>query len=285
VALGVAPWLLVAVVRWVSWGRPAPLAVLAKPSDLAHGLLYVLPALLATGAPCAALAPGSWRALSPWGRTLIGAGFAQLAVVVLAGGDWMPLARLVCPVLPAFVVATAELLAHPRARRWALPRLALACAAELGLLAMRGEAARHVAEDRLTLIASARPWLREAEVVAAVDVGWVGAATEAEIIDLAGATDAEIAALPGGHTSKAVGSAFLAARRPRVLIFQLAEANARTKANAGHDDEAGFAFGSYARVVEQRLGRDPFIARQFRQVWTSPPELPIAYVGLMRVVD
>ena len=283
VALGVAPWLLVAAVRWITWGRPAPLAVLAKPSDLAHGLVYVLPALLFTGAPFAALAPGSWRALSPWARSLVIAGFSHLAVVALAGGDWMPLARLVCPVLPAFVLATAELLADNRARRWAMTRLALACAAELAVLAMRGEAARHVAEDRLALIASARPWLRDAAVVAAVDVGWVGAASDADIVDLAGATDAEIAALPGGHTSKAVGVAFLTGRHPDVLIFQLAAPAAQALTSADDHVEAGFA--PFARVVEERLGHDARILRAYRPAWKSPPELPIAYVGLRRVLD
>ena len=63
---------------------------------------------------------------------------------------------------------------------------------------------RHVDEDRRELVARARPVLAGSRVVAALDVGWVGAATEAEIVDLAGLTDPSIAALPGGHTSKSV---------------------------------------------------------------------------------
>ena len=41
-------------------------------------------------------------------------------------------------------------------------------------------------------------------MVAALDIGWVSAATEATIVDLAGLTDPSIALLPGGHTSKRV---------------------------------------------------------------------------------
>ena len=105
-----APWLLAASIRWLLWGRPAPLAVLAKPSDLAHGAVYALPAILFTGAPLAALGPVAWSRLPGWPRTLVIGAFLHLAVVAWAGGDWMPLARLVCPVLPPLVLATAHLL-------------------------------------------------------------------------------------------------------------------------------------------------------------------------------
>jgi hypothetical protein len=288
VALAMLPWLGTAAARAAMFGRPAPLAVFAKPSDLAHGLRYVVPALLFAGAPLVALAPGAWRRLPSWPRWLIIAGFAHLGVVALAGGDWMPLARLVCPVLPAFVLVSAHLLDLDRAsaRWWAAGRLTCACAAEVAVLATRGAAAQRVAGDRLALIASARPLLTSAVTVATVDVGWVGAATEADVVDLAGATDPEIAALPGGHTSKAVSGAFLLARHPDWLILavernDVASSELVLPAPAGG---AGLEAASlpYSRIVEQRIATDGAVARQYRAVWRSPPELPLSYVALAR---
>jgi hypothetical protein len=123
-----------------------------------------------------------------------------------------------------------------------------------------------VLRDRLALIEQARAPLAGANRVATVDVGWVGAATNAEIIDLAGATDPEIAALPGGHTSKAVSGALLTGRAPDRLVFQLAPArNEQTSAPR------------YARAIEQRLAADPLVIRSYEPAWESPSELPIRY--------
>ena len=89
-------------------------------------------------------------------------------------------------------------------------------------------------------MADARPLLEGASRVAALDVGWVGAATDADVVDLAGLTDPEIAALPGGHTSKRVDAMFLLARDPDVLVFYRPP-----------------------RVVEARLEADDVVARHF----------------------
>ena len=48
-ALSIGPWLATALLRAIMWGRPAPLAVIAKPSDVAHGLTYVVPAARVRG--------------------------------------------------------------------------------------------------------------------------------------------------------------------------------------------------------------------------------------------
>src|SRR6185369_7093535 len=112
--------------------------------------------------------------------------------------------------------------------------------------------------DRTKLIDAARPILSGAERIATIDVGWVGAATDAEIIDLAGATDPEIAALPGGHTSKAISGAFLTGREPDVLLFQIAPGPI-------DPDEVP----SYARAVERRLAEDPMVRRSYARSWTS----------------
>lgn len=264
------PWLIAAGVRWCVWGRPAPLAVFAKPSDFAHGADYVLKAIVFSGAPIAALGPLAWIKIGGWPRTVLVGSFVHLAVIVAAGGDWMPLARLVCPVLPPLAWATAHLLASPHRTlgTWAtLARIAVGCAAEVAVFALRGPAAAQILRDRLALIEAAAPILDGATAVATIDVGWVGAATDATIVDLAGATDHEIAALPGGHTSKAVSGAFLTARKPDRLVFQVDE----------HSTVDAIAF---LRATEARLFLDPLVRRSFEVTWRSPASLPLHYVVL-----
>ena len=77
------------------------------------------------------------------------------------------------------------------------------------LVVRAAPAGRGVQADRADLIRRARPLLRDAQMVAALDIGWVGASTDASIVDLAGLTDPAIALLPGGHTSKRVDTAML----------------------------------------------------------------------------
>jgi hypothetical protein len=261
------PWVAAAVLRWLTWGRPAPLAVLAKPSDLAHGAAYVLPAILFTGAPLAALAPIAWARLPGLPRSLVAGAFVHLAVVLLAGGDWMPLARLVAPILPPLALATAHLLSSPSTLRMAAIRLCVGCIAETYVFASRGPAAAHVLHDRIALIAWASPRLAGTKVVAAVDVGWVGTATDAEIVDLAGATDPEIAALPGGHTSKAFSGSFVTGRGAGAIVLQLAP----------HQRNGEMTF---ARVIETRLFHDEWVKRLYELDGQSPESLPVRYVIL-----
>jgi hypothetical protein len=148
-------------------------------------------------------------------------------------------------------------------------RLLIGCGGEVIVLVMRGPAAAHVLYDRLALIEAARPALAGASAVATLDVGWVGAACSATIVDLAGATDPAIAVLPGGHTSKAVSGVFLAERKTDRLVFEL--------------DERAPESIAFTRATEARLFVDPFVTRNFRTVWRSPEALLIHYVVLSRV--
>ncbi|MET0591612.1 MAG: hypothetical protein ABW133_02860, partial [Polyangiaceae bacterium] len=237
----------------------------------AHGAVYVLPAIVFTGAPLAALAPFTWTKLPGWPRALAIAGFVHLAVIWLAGGDWMPLARLVTPVLPPLAYATAHMLrTSSRAALITLARLAIGCAAEIYVTVARGPTAAHVLRDRLALIDAVRPALAGATKVATIDVGWVGAATDAEILDLAGATDPEIAALPGGHTSKAVSGAFLTGRGADRLVLQIA---------AKFTDDAIVP----ERVSEARLFHDPLVERFYQTTWRSPGTHPVRYIVMSRI--
>ena len=130
------------MIRSAVFGRPAPLAVLAKPSDLAHGLVYAGAAALVLLVPLLAFAPVTLLRLRARGplfgaaeadaeagadetdagagadaqpprptigvaRVLVAAFVAHLVAVIVAGGDWMPYARLVVPVVPSLVIAFA----------------------------------------------------------------------------------------------------------------------------------------------------------------------------------
>ena len=289
-ALG--PFVLVAVIRLAVFGRAAPLSILAKPADFAHGWRYALACALLTG-PVAVIA---WRKLEPWCRGLQLSLVVHFAAIAVAGGDWMPLSRLVVPVLPTLVLVAAQLLDRPapsllvgrleqalgrRPSAWparastgvALVRLALALAGEVFVWVKVGSASARVGLDRTEVIDELRAPLAQAKVVAALDIGWVGAATEADIVDLAGITDPAVAVLPGGHTSKWVTPELLTTRGVDTLVLLLAPAE--TLATPWTDS-------GFARMVELRVADMPAMAREFEPVAVSHnPRLP--YVVLRRV--
>ncbi|MGH7271711.1 MAG: hypothetical protein ACREJ3_14870, partial [Polyangiaceae bacterium] len=171
------------------------------------------------------------------------------------GGDWMPYARLMVPIAPSLVYASVLASAHAAPMATA-SRSVLALAAGIWLVVRGGTSGRSVGADRAALVAVARPVLRGARRVASLDVGWVGAATEADILDLGGVTDPVVAALPGGQTSKRVGVMFLLGREPDVLLLYLP--NGLPSGGLGAWQDAAFS-----RAVEARLARSEVIARHF----------------------
>jgi hypothetical protein len=239
---------LVGAVRCFCFGRVAPLAVFAKPSDLAHGFSYALHAFVQCGLPLLCVAPFSLRRGAPIARAIALAGIAHFGALVLSGGDWMSLYRLAVPVLPSFVLGAAELSrVGPRWASWL--RLGLSGAMSVYLAASLGPVARRVGADRQRLIEQARQPLRGARSIAALDVGWVGAVSEARIVDLAGITDEAIAMLPGGHTSKHIDDALLRARDVDALVLLTARP----------------PFDGYDREVERRVSAQPSVA-EFREL-------------------
>ncbi|WP_437640992.1 hypothetical protein [Sorangium sp. So ce854] len=245
-ALAGAPFVAVALARLAIFGRPAPLAALAKAPDAALGARYALACFLLTG-PVALVAPLAWRALPAWPRGLLAAVAVHFLAVAAAGGDWMPLSRLVVPALPAVVLAAAHVASAADARATAL-RIALALAGEVFVMARVGPTAARVGAERLRVVEELRGALAGAEVVAALDIGWLGAATSATLVDLAGVTDPAIAALPGGHTTKRIPGALLDARGVDALVLLLAE---------GQPLASPWTASRFARGVEQRLARLP----------------------------
>ncbi len=254
VAIAIGPFTLCAVVRTLAWGRPAPLAVLAKPSDLEHGFAYAGAACAVTLVPVLVLAPIA-LGRQPRALTIVLAALAHVASVLVVGGDWMPYARLMVPVLPSLTYAAALIVGDARPAATAARSL-VAGALGVVLIARGGTSGRKVGPDREALIAVARPALEGSRRVAALDVGWVSAATEADIVDLAGLTNPEIAALPGGHTSKRVDARFLLAREPDTLLVY-----------APFGPPAGgieaWPETAVQRAVEARLIREEVIAARF----------------------
>jgi hypothetical protein len=243
VGLALAPSVLVACVRESWFGSFAPLAVWAKPSDLSHGLFYGAGAFAGTGIAVLLVAPSAFRRADGRTRVLALAVAAHFVAIVLAGGDWMALYRLVVPVLPTAVLAAARLSlrATPRAL------VARSVVASLGPLAVAAFVAwpgSFVLEHRLELIQRGSWRLEHARVVACLDVGWVGAATDASILDLAGITDPVVARLPGGHTSKRVPEGLFENRGVDTVVLLLKP----RAAVAPRWQDSGFA-----RAVEERV--------------------------------
>ncbi|HET7543971.1 MAG TPA: hypothetical protein VFK05_29070 [Polyangiaceae bacterium] len=247
------PTLLIAFLRLYCFGRVLPLSFYAKPSDFAHGFRYALGAFAFTGFPWLALAtPGEFKRLPAEAWPLFAALPVHGAALVLCGGDWMALYRLAVPVLPAAALAAAHLAEHARLA-WAIPRLALAFCGALVLAIGLGPSARNVGADRARLIAHARPIFSRDQRIATLDVGWVGAASDADVIDLAGVTDPEVALFPGGHTSKRIPGPYLFARRPTAIVLLLAR---------GEQLSTPFEESGFARAVEQRVAT--LCASEFR---------------------
>ncbi|HVW26433.1 MAG TPA: hypothetical protein VHC69_13790 [Polyangiaceae bacterium] len=246
VATSLSPALAVAAVRLLAFGRPVPLAFFAKPSDLAHGAFYVLACLIWTGAPALVIAPWAVRRLDGDSRAILVAGAVHCGSLLVCGGDWMAFFRLFVPVLPGLFLVGARLVAV--APRWASTlRVLVAASVSALLLFTKGRAARGVLAERLALVARAEPLLRGAERVAALDVGWVGAATAADIVDLAGITDDGVAMLHGGHTSKRIPATFLKERHVDAAVLL-----ANGLVSSGQPP----AHVAWARAVEARVARE-----------------------------
>jgi len=219
-ALVATPFAVAAITRTIAFGRPAPLSASAKPSDPILGLKYALACAILTGV-VALCAPIALRAAPRFARWLVVAVVVHSAAVAFAGGDWMPVSRLYVPLLPVIALAVATLAPHSRPR-WIAGRAALALAGVAFAWFRVGPQLLRVAADRGALIEQMRGPLADRRVVAGIDVGWLGAAApHATIVDLAGVTDPQIAALPGRHIEKKIPDGLLAERGTDALVLQL----------------------------------------------------------------
>ena len=104
---------------------------------------------------------------------------------------------------------------------WSGLRLTFALAGLVFVSVTVGPKAARVGQTRLELIDKATTRLSKRCGVATVDIGWVGASTKSRLLDLAGVTDPDVAALPGGHTSRPIPMSLLEARGIDTVLMRL----------------------------------------------------------------
>jgi hypothetical protein len=105
-----------------------------------------------------------------------------------------------------------------------------------------------VLAHRQELVERARAALQGAHTIACLDIGWVGAATDARLVDLAGITDPIVARLPGGHTTKRISNGLFENRDVDAVVLLLAPS---APVSARWQDSA------FARGVEERVAGLP----------------------------
>ena len=214
IVLMILPSVTIAVARFSMFDRFLPLSFAAKAPEPRTAIFYAAMTALWCGLGFVllfregAFSRGKWWAV-PW--------CAHLVALVYAGGDWMPALRLSAPLMPWLVWAVGRDFKF----RWSVGLAAVpAIGFSLTLALVQGEDLRKVADRRLALINQAEPFLRDASIIATVDVGWVGLASPMRIVDLAGVTDPRIALLPGGHTSKHLSPGLFAERNVDTWVIR-----------------------------------------------------------------
>ncbi len=237
----------IATIRNFAFGRSLPLSALAKPSDVAHGLHYGLGAFLFLGPTWLWLGPG-YKALSRRERVIGLSVIVHLLTIVMVGGDWMPLWRLALPAVPAALWVSICLQTSRRPIINILgTSVAMLVAVYVGIQV--GLPGRHVSVARAALIDQARPLLYGSKRVAALDIGWLGAAYQGDIVDLAGITDPRVALLPGGHTSKRFQNSWFDSAEPDTLVLLTAP---------GESIRRPWVDTVFARNVENRVKSLPY---------------------------
>jgi hypothetical protein len=144
-----------------------------------------------------------------------------------------------------------------RARtRWVLALLGLACVLPALDLVTRIPELRDGNATRARTLALAS-WLKtRASSAALVDVGLIGYASDIDVIDLAGLTDARIAATPGGHLSKHIDPHELEARDPDAIVVHCADTPRVS------EDQRLLACAGFE--VERRVLAMPFVQARYR---------------------
>jgi arabinofuranosyltransferase len=269
--LTLIPIVLLMAVRFRIFGDFLPLAFRAKPPDFGSGVRYALGSLLLSG-------PFFWAlgARGPLARRLWILILVHGVSLVFAGGDWMPLYRLSCPLLPWVCV----LGARAAKGRWSIASLVLMLAGPLLLTIYYRTDSVAVVETRKELIEKARPLVASAERVAAVDIGWLSHATPGKVVDLSGVANPRVARLPGGHTSHLVPSAYLDDAGVDTWVVRVWDAEGEGGAEGERDKLPVPSRAVYA--VDGRLLRD---AEElgFRAVGSVPiPRTGSSYVILQR---
>ena len=259
------PAVLVAFVRWMTFGQMMPLAAIAKPSTVRHGAMYAL----ACAILCGVIAMVAIRRMPRWAVGLQVAVLVHWLAMALAGGDWMPVSRLATTALPSLAIASAVAAARAPGERvrwhqfWLWLRCGLALAGQIFVLAKHGPSLADTTEQRMAVVDTLGPLLRQARVVATLDIGWVGATTSAQVVDLAGVTDPEVAVLRGGHTSKQIPTWLLDARHVDTLVVRL---------RTGEELRDPWYMSRFATLVDMWVATTPNVADSFTVTATHDHE-------------
>ncbi len=248
-ALGVGS---VVAFRGLLFESVVPLSFWAKGGTVAMGARYAVSGVVVVtglaGVALAVMARADARARC-WAIVIA----AQVGVVAILGGDWMPGFRLLAPLVPTFA-ALAALGAQRLALRQSRLAVGLVAAATMlpaidyvaQIAPARASADSRVAAQPLADALRSRS-------VALVDIGFLRYAAEGETLDLAGLTDPFVGRRPGGHVDKDVPVAYLEERDPDVLLFHAVmepevDAEERLVRLAGHPVERRLAASSFVRA-------------------------------------
>lgn len=259
-ALGMLAGVSVLGFRLMAFDHLWPLTASAKPADLAQGAEYALRGTLLTtsvaGAGLAWLGAVRGRREDRW---LLAAVSAHVLAVAIAGGDWMPGARLLVPIAGLYALLVGRGWARLTLRRPAWAGLALTVALTLPVL----DLALRVPDLRANAVQRRGPARALAErlkarggVVGLLDVGYLGYASGLEVIDFGGLTDPQIAFLPGGHIDKRIDERLLRARNPGTLVLH------STAPPVLDSQKRLVAFSGYP--VERRVAAMPWVQDAFR---------------------
>ncbi len=222
IVLGAAAVAYVAF-KWTYFGAVLPNTAVVKAEPGAQGLRYLVHHLPEWGwifAP--ALLAFPLRG-ARWPGLLV---LASLAALTLETWDWMPLGRLLLPVLGPVAVSIGVLLAF-LVRRQARVGLGLVALAMVGFAVTTVRDGAKVAERNAVMkktdAARAHVFQELAKhyrSAATFDIGLLGyEAPDMTIIDLGGLTDREIARAPGGYFDKRAPVAYLQKRSPDLFLF------------------------------------------------------------------
>jgi hypothetical protein len=224
--------IVVPYVCWKVWYFRAwlPNTLAAKPPGLRDGLTYVGWAVLDLVGPLlAAIVAVAPRNRSAREAALLSLWAAYALAVVLEGGDWMPMTRLLVPYLAWLAIAAdrkiLEWLAPPRRatdlKRFSLGLLMLAYLPQ-SLLDLKYIKPRTVWAFNCEPLARMLADMNRASVrtVATFDIGYLGwVEPDWRIVDLAGLTDPTIARIPGGHYRKRFTGREFEGREPDAFLI------------------------------------------------------------------
>jgi hypothetical protein len=226
------------LVRWYCFESLLPNTYWAKEPELTAGLLYVLKQFSTPWYGLLLLAALLGGFLG--GRIYLGfltAGLAWVVAVVLEGGDWMPLGRMLLCANVLFTLAAGGLFHHlvnnASRRRISLHWKFLSVSLLLLLLGSNLYAVarenRYASTSIHTLVQDGRnvvKWLQKEKIqsVGLVDIGEIGFLSGINVFDFVGLTDPFIAHSGGGHLDKTFDLDYLfERRRPQVLIVRMLE--------------------------------------------------------------